>query len=137
MENGDIKSPNIKESLQELKRLLQIMAKLRSDNGCPWDREQTLDSLKPYLLEECEEVVEALDKDDMDGLQEELGDLLLQIVFQSQIAREDGLFSFNDVVRGICDKLIRRHPHVFGDVSVEDSEEVIRNWEAIKAEEKG
>ena len=119
-----------------LERLLDIMRLLRSPQGCPWDREQTLTSLKPYLIEECYEVIDAIDSGDTVHLTEELGDLLLQIVFQAQIAAEDGQFTFDDVARTIGEKLIRRHPHVFGQATVVDSKDVIRNWEAIKRTEK-
>lgn len=118
-----------------MRRLLDILELLRSPEGCPWDREQTHASLKASLLEECYEVLEALQDDDMDALQEELGDLLLQIVFHCQLAKETYAFSFQDVVRGISDKMVRRHPHVFGSVKVRDTAEVAVNWEAIKATE--
>lgn len=119
-----------------MQRLLDIMARMRGVGGCPWDREQTLESLKQYLVEECYELVDAIDSGDVDRHKEELGDLLLQIVFQAQIRREQGAFTFADVVTQICDKLIRRHPHVFGPAKVSGSREVLRNWEAIKAQEK-
>ena len=119
-------------------RLLEIMAALRSEeDGCPWDREQTLDSLKQYLIEESYEVLDAIDSGDPAKHKEELGDLLLQVVFQSRIRKEQGQFEFADVARALCEKLIRRHPHVFGDVNVSGSQEVLRNWQAIKATEKG
>ena len=117
-------------------RLLGIMARLRAPGGCPWDREQTLDSLKPYLIEEAYEVLDALERQDYEHLPEELGDLQLQIVFQAQIAREEGGFDIGDVLDRISDKLIRRHPHVFGDAAVETSSEVVERWEQIKAAEK-
>jgi tetrapyrrole methylase family protein/MazG family protein len=117
-------------------RLLDIMATLRSENGCPWDREQDLTTLKPYLIEEAYEVLDAIDRGDVNQHKEELGDLLLQVVFQSQITMEDGQFAFDDVVNAISDKLVRRHPHVFGDLAVSGSDEVLRNWDAIKREEK-
>ncbi|MBI3985532.1 MAG: nucleoside triphosphate pyrophosphohydrolase [Lentisphaerae bacterium] len=116
--------------------LLKIMALLRGKGGCPWDREQTLESLKQYLVEECYEVVDALDSGEPEKHKEELGDLLLQVVFQSQIRKEQGRFTFQDVVRSIRDKLIRRHPHVFERVRVSDSAEVLRNWDRIKGDEK-
>lgn len=118
-------------------RLLEIMRRLRAPDGCPWDREQTLESLKKYLVEECYEELDAVDSGDPARIREELGDLLLQIVFQAQICSEAGHFGFEDVARAIADKLVRRHPHVFGDVRVEDAEEVVRNWDAIKRSEKG
>jgi tetrapyrrole methylase family protein/MazG family protein len=118
-------------------RLLEIMATLRSGRGCPWDREQTLESIKPYLIEEAYEVIDAVDAGDIGKHQEELGDLLLQVVFHAQLRREQGRFEFDDVVRCVCDKLIRRHPHVFGGVRVDGAEEVLRRWEAIKVGERG
>jgi tetrapyrrole methylase family protein/MazG family protein len=118
--------------------LVAVMARLRdSETGCPWDREQTPQTLKKYVIEEAYEVVEAVDSGQPDKLREELGDLLLQVVFQSQLASEVGLFDIHDVSRGIVEKLIRRHPHVFGDVAVTGSEEVLTNWEQIKRGEKG
>ncbi|MFT7515061.1 MAG: tetrapyrrole methylase family protein/MazG family protein [Candidatus Omnitrophota bacterium] len=117
-------------------RLLDIMATLRSEQGCPWDREQNLTTLKPYLIEEAYEVLDAIDRGDVDQHREELGDLLLQVVFQSQITKEAGQFAFDDVANAISDKLVRRHPHVFGDVAVSGSDEVLTNWDAIKREEK-
>src|SRR3954465_8727311 len=117
-------------------RLLDIMDKLRDPGGCPWDREQTLRSLTPYLLEEAHEVIEAIEAGDASHHREELGDLLFQVVFQSRIAREEGKFDFASVCDSIAEKLTRRHPHVFGDASVSGSSEVVRNWERIKAEER-
>ncbi len=118
-------------------RLLEVMRILRSPGGCPWDRQQTLATLKPYLLEECHEEMEAVESGDPVRIREELGDVLLQVVFQSQICAEAGWFNFEDVAATIADKLLRRHPHVFGDVTVSGPEEVLRNWEAIKRAEKG
>jgi tetrapyrrole methylase family protein/MazG family protein len=118
-------------------RLLAVMHRLRSEQGCPWDRKQTLESLKKYLVEECYETLDAIDGGDRDKLKEELGDVLLQVVFQSQLCAEEGAFAFEDVAAAICDKLIRRHPHVFGEVSVSGAEEVLRNWDAIKRDERG
>ena len=117
-------------------RLLGIMDKLRDPGGCPWDREQTLRSLTPYLLEEAHEVIEAIEAGDAAHHREELGDLLFQVVFQSRIAREEGSFDFAAVCDSIAEKLTRRHPHVFGDVSVSGSREVVKNWERIKADER-
>ena len=117
-------------------RLADIMARLRGPGGCPWDREQTPASLRPFLLEEVYEVLEALDSGDAAALRDELGDLLLQIVFQSQLAAEAGRFTIADVARTIADKLVRRHPHVFGEVPVRDAQDVVRNWTRIKAEER-
>lgn len=119
-----------------LNDLIGVMTKLRSQDGCPWDREQTHESLRRYIIEEAYEVIEAIEDDDLWGLEEELGDLLLQVVFHSEIANENGYFDMNDVITGIYDKMIRRHPHVFSDTDVEDSDEVLVNWEAIKNEEK-
>jgi tetrapyrrole methylase family protein/MazG family protein len=124
------------ENLQRFEKLVEIMDRLREPGGCPWDREQTYETLRSYLLEECYEVADAIDRRDMDDLREELGDLLFQIVFLSRIAKEEGRFNSEDVVRGIAEKMIRRHPHVFSNVSAETSEEVLRNWEEIKRQEK-
>jgi nucleoside triphosphate diphosphatase len=112
------------------------MARLRGPGGCPWDREQTFDSIKPYTLEETYEVLEAIDNRDWPELTGELGDLLLQVLFYSQMAREEGAFSVDDVLDRLSSKLVDRHPHVFGNVKAETSSEVLRNWEALKAEEK-
>ena len=112
------------------------MARLRGPGGCPWDREQTFDSIKPYTLEEAYEVLEAIDTRDWDELRGELGDLLLQVLFYSQMAQEESKFSIDDVLERLSAKLINRHPHVFGDVTAETSSDVLRNWEAIKAQEK-
>jgi tetrapyrrole methylase family protein/MazG family protein len=118
--------------------LVSVMARLRNpDNGCPWDLKQSHETLKPYVIEEAHEVVDAIDSGDPDKLCEELGDLLLQVVFHAQLAAEDGVFDNEDVCAGIVDKLIRRHPHIFGDVTVDGAEEVLTNWQAIKATEKG
>lgn len=116
--------------------LVDVMAKLRGRNGCPWDREQTHQSLKRYLLEETYEVLEALDTGNVNKICEELGDLLLQVVFHCQIAREHGKFDINDVISGITEKMIRRHPHVFGNLEVRDSDEVLLNWDAVKKKER-
>ncbi len=124
-------------SVSRLKELVRIMEVLRAPGGCPWDREQDHVSLRPYLLEEAYEVVEALDEKDPDKLQEELGDLLLQVVFHAQIAREEGTFELEDVARGIVHKLVRRHPHVFSNLAVKDSSEVVDNWQRIKQQEPG
>ena len=118
-------------------RLVDIMQTLRGPNGCPWDREQDLRSLRRYVLEEAYEVVQVIDDDDMDALPAELGDLLLQVVFISQLASEAGIFELHQVADAISDKLIRRHPHVFGDGEVESAEEVLQRWESIKREERG
>ncbi|MBC8206334.1 MAG: nucleoside triphosphate pyrophosphohydrolase [Kiritimatiellales bacterium] len=118
-------------------RLLDVMRRLRAPDGCPWDREQTIESLRGCLIEETYEVVDAMDSGNRAALCEELGDLLLQVVFQAQIAAEEGVFTFDDVARGITDKLVRRHPHVFGDVQADTPDQVIKNWEKIKKTEKG
>ena len=117
-------------------RLVELMQRLLAPDGCPWDREQSPDSLKRYVMEEACEVVDAIESGDRAHLREELGDLLLQIVFLAELARKEGQFGSDDVVRSIVEKLVRRHPHVFGDVGVSDSEEVLRNWERIKAAER-
>ncbi len=122
-------------SLQSFYELVRVMERLRAENGCPWDRKQTHESLKPYLIEETYEVISAIDSGNDDELKEELGDLLLQIVFHAQIAKEDGRFDIDDVAKTIVEKLIRRHPHVFGDLKVSGSDEVLQNWEKIKKEE--
>jgi ATP diphosphatase len=115
---------------------VSIMARLRGPGGCPWDREQTFDSIKPYTLEEAYEVLEAIDDRDWDELRGELGDLLLQVLFYSQMAQEQSRFSIADVLDQLSTKLINRHPHVFGNVNAETSSDVLRNWEVTKAEEK-
>lgn len=117
--------------------LVEVMATLRADNGCPWDREQTHQTLKQYLIEETYEVIEALDEGQMYKICEELGDLLLQIVFHAQIASEQHQFDINDVVESITEKMLRRHPHVFGTTQVKNSQEVLVNWDKIKAQERG
>ena len=122
-------------SMKEFRELVGIMARLRASGGCPWDREQDHRSLKPYLLEEAYELLEAIDAGNDSKVCEELGDLLLQIVFHAQIGSEEGRFDAADVCRGISAKLLNRHPHVFGDVQVRDSDEVIDNWEQIKRAE--
>ncbi|MDG2333078.1 MAG: nucleoside triphosphate pyrophosphohydrolase [Myxococcota bacterium] len=125
------------ESLGTMRRLLDIMARLRDpDEGCPWDREQDFESIAPYTIEEAYEVDDAIRRGDMDDLQDELGDLLLQVVYHAQMASEAGAFDFEDVVRGISDKLIRRHPHVFGEARAASREEVRRSWEETKALER-
>jgi XTP/dITP diphosphohydrolase len=124
--------------LAALQELIDVVAKLRSpDGGCPWDLAQTPQTLTPYVIEEAYEVVDAIKGGDKEAIAEELGDLLLQVVLQAQIASEYGQFSLQEVAQGITQKLIRRHPHVFGDVSVSSADEVRQNWEQIKAAEKG
>lgn len=120
----------------EIDKLLDVVATLRDEGGCPWDREQTLESLKPYLVEEAYEVIDAIEQGSVTEHQEELGDLLLQIVMQSQIRTESGEFGFSDVAKSIKEKMVSRHPHVFGNVKVADSDEVLRNWEKNKAKNK-
>jgi len=115
----------------------EVVARLRAPDGCPWDRKQTHHSLRKYLLEETYEVLEAIDAEDWDALAEELGDVLLQVLLHAQIAFEEGEFTMTEVLQRIHRKMVRRHPHVFGDVQVADADEVVRNWEAIKAQEKG
>jgi MazG family protein len=122
--------------LKSFERLVNIMKKLLSPGGCPWDREQSHDSLKPYIIEESYEVCDAIDRGDYDNLKEELGDVALQIVFHAELARRAGLFDISDVLNGISDKMVNRHPHVFGDLKVKDSKEVLANWEEIKKKEK-
>ncbi len=117
-------------------RLVGVMQRLLADDGCPWDREQTLETLRKYVLEEACEVIDAIDGGDRGALREELGDLLLQIVFQAELGRREGAFAIDDVVTAIVDKLVSRHPHVFGDMTAADADEVLRNWEKIKAVEK-
>jgi nucleoside triphosphate diphosphatase len=121
---------------ERFERAVQIMARLRAPGGCPWDREQTFDTIKPYTLEEAYEVLEAIDNRDWPELTGELGDLLLQVLFYSQMASEEGRFSVDDVLDRLSNKLVDRHPHVFGDVKADSPAEVLRNWEALKAEEK-
>jgi len=119
-----------------LPRLVEIMDRLLAPDGCPWDREQTLDSLRPFLVEESYEVLDALAANDVPGHCEELGDLLMQIVFQAALREREGAFDMDAVVKGISDKLVHRHPHVFADATVADSADVLRQWDEIKAAEK-
>ena len=121
-----------------LEHLIQVVAQLRHpENGCPWDLAQTPETLIPYVIEEAYEVVDAIRSGDQKAIAEELGDLLLQVVLQAQIASDNGEFTLKDVAQGISQKLIRRHPHVFSDMEVSDSEQIRQNWERIKAQEKG
>ncbi|HKL62028.1 MAG TPA: nucleoside triphosphate pyrophosphohydrolase [Woeseiaceae bacterium] len=123
--------------MKNLSKLLEIMARLRDpQNGCEWDRRQTFASIAPYTIEEAYEVADAIHRHDTEGLKDELGDLLLQVVFHARIAEEAGAFDFEDVAAAICDKLERRHPHIFGDDAAADEASVRRNWEAIKAAER-
>lgn len=124
------------EAKDSFAELIDIMARLRAPGGCPWDREQTFDSIKRYTIEETYEVIDAIERRDYEALREELGDLLLQPVFHAQMASEAGLFDINDALKAINEKLIRRHPHVFGDARADNSEQVVANWDAIKASEK-
>ncbi|KGQ57241.1 nucleoside triphosphate pyrophosphohydrolase [Gallibacterium anatis] len=121
----------------KLEKFAEIIAKLRDPNGgCPWDLEQTYQTMPPHILEEAYEVVGAINQDDRKELKEELGDLLMQVVFLSQLAQEEGAFTLDDVIDGITDKIIRRHPHVFGEIKAENSDEVLKNWENIKQQER-
>jgi len=122
---------------KEIDRLIEIINKLRRPGGCPWDREQTHKSLLNCLLDETYEFFDAVEENDADMMKEELGDILLQVVFHADLGQETGAFDMEDVARGICEKLIKRHPHVFGDVKVSSSKEVLSNWEHIKKGEKG
>src|SRR5438046_2266112 len=121
---------------ERFQRAVSIRTRLRAPGGCPWDREQTFDSIKPYTLEETYEVLEAIDNRDWEELSGELGDLLLRVLFYAQMAKEQGTFSIDEVLDRLSTKLVDRHPHVFGDVKAETSSDVLRNWEALKAEEK-
>jgi MazG family protein len=121
---------------ERFERLVGIMARLRAPGGCPWDREQNFDTIKPYLLEETYEVFDAIDQRDWPGLAEELGDLMLQAVFFAQMASEEGTFRIDDSLNAIAEKLIRRHPHVFGDGDAKTPDDVKRRWDEIKADEK-
>ena len=122
---------------RDVDALLAIMAKLRDpDGGCPWDLEQTFASIAPYTIEEAYEVADAIDRGDMADLKDELGDLLLQVVFHARMAQEAGAFDFSDVAAAICDKMVRRHPHVFAGAQADDSGDVLRNWDAIKRAER-
>ncbi|KEI94473.1 nucleotide pyrophosphohydrolase [Clostridium botulinum A2B7 92] len=129
--------PKVPNNNYDFMDLLDIMDKLRGEDGCPWDREQTHVSLKKYLIEESYEVIEAIDNKDVDMIIEELGDVLLQVVFHSQIGKEDGFFEIKDVIQSICDKMINRHPHVFSDLEINSSSEVLENWDKIKSKEQG
>lgn len=122
--------------MHTFEELINITAKLRSEHGCPWDREQTHESLKPCLKEESEEVFAAIDHQDMENLCEELGDVLFQVVMHSRIAEEHGAFTIDDVVDGITEKMVRRHPHVFGDAKADSPEESLKLWNEIKRQEK-
>lgn len=126
-------TPRVGEQFLEL---LAIMARLRGEDGCPWDRKQTAQSLKSYVLEEAQELLEAIDSGDTDHIREELGDLLFHVVFLNHLFEEQGIFGMEDVLSGISKKMIRRHPHVFGNARVESEQELRRQWQEIKALEK-
>ena len=121
---------------RSFEELVQLMTTLRGPDGCPWDRKQTLPSLKPFIIEEAYEVVDAIDRDDRHALAEEVGDLLLEAVFVAELTREEGSFDIYDSITAIHEKLVRRHPHVFGDVEAKDAEQVLVNWEKLKNEER-
>lgn len=124
-------------SVKQTQRLLEIMARLRDpERGCPWDKQQTFKTIAPYTVEEAYEVADAIERDDLTALREELGDLLLQVVYHARMAEEAGLFSFEEVAAGIGDKLVARHPHVFGDADIQDAAQQTRDWEARKADER-
>ena len=123
-------------SKRSFEDLVSLMTTLRGPNGCPWDRKQSLETLKPFIIEESYEVVDAIDRNDRNALAEELGDFLLQAVFVAEIAREEGSFDVYDAITLLHDKLVRRHPHVFGDVEAKDAEQVLVNWEKLKNEER-
>lgn len=122
--------------MYSFEELVGIISELRSDHGCPWDRQQTYESLKKCLADESQEVFDAVDNRDMENLCEELGDVLLQVLLNSQIAKEEGAFTIDDVIDGLCKKMIRRHPHVFGDIKVNSPEESLALWNEIKKREK-
>lgn len=122
--------------MEEFKELVEVIARLRAKDGCQWDREQTHSTLRPNMIEEAYEAVDAIDDNDLKHLQEELGDILLQVLLHSQIASEEGAFSIEDVSRELKEKLIHRHPHVFGNVKVNSTEDILNNWDKLKAEEK-
>ncbi len=130
------RTPRVSEPGDSLPRLVELMRTLLGPNGCPWDREQTLESLRQYVIEEAHEVVDAIDRGTPELLREELGDLLLQVVFQAALAEKNAWFDMDGVVEAICDKLVRRHPWVFGDQDVTDASGAVDSWEAIKSNEK-
>lgn len=127
---------NVSDKKYSYEDFLEIIAKLRAPNGCPWDQKQTHESLRECLLEESQEVIDAINNKDDDNLCEELGDVLLQVVMHAQIAAEEGRFTMNDVIQCVSEKMVRRHPHVFGDVKVSSVEEGLDLWNAIKQQEK-
>ena len=122
--------------IAEFKDLIEIVRALRAPEGCPWDREQTMESLRYHILEEAHELIESIEEQDAKGVREECGDVLLHVVFLASLAQEQGLFDMRDIIQTLSDKLVRRHPHVFSDTSVSGSDEVSKNWERIKAEER-
>ncbi|RLQ91682.1 bifunctional methyltransferase/pyrophosphohydrolase YabN [Falsibacillus albus] len=126
----------LEETYSEFSTFRNIIAQLRGPNGCPWDKKQTHQSLKKYLIEEAYELLEAIDNDDIDHMIEELGDVMLQVLLHAQIGEDEGMFSIDDVIKGISEKMVRRHPHVFGDVEAEDEHAVLSNWDKIKQAEK-
>ncbi|MGH9812067.1 MAG: nucleoside triphosphate pyrophosphohydrolase [Candidatus Acidiferrales bacterium] len=123
-------------SKRSFEEVVQLMARLRAPDGCPWDREQTHRSLRTYLLEESYEVLDAIERDDAEALKDELGDLLLQVIFHAQMAQEQGRFGIDEVLTGLHEKLVRRHPHVFAEGKAETAQQVVHNWEALKAAER-
>jgi len=125
----------LNDSPNNLNKLLKLMERLRGEEGCPWDKKQTRNSLKPYIIEESYELIEAIDSKNTEKIKEELGDLLFQIIFQCQIAKENNEFSISDVINNIIDKMTKRHPHVFGEIKLETPEEVIKQWEIQKKSE--
>ena len=128
--------PDFSSLLPEFQRLCEVIATLRSPQGCPWDRQQTLKTIKPYTLEETYELLEAIDADDNDAIREELGDVLLQVILDAQIAADEGRFGLEEVVRLLTDKMIRRHPHVFGDEQGATTDQIRARWQTIKQQEK-
>ncbi|KML41515.1 nucleoside triphosphate pyrophosphohydrolase [Cytobacillus firmus] len=122
---------------KDFSKLRSIIAELRGPNGCPWDKKQTHESLKKYLIEEAYELIEAIDNEDTEHMTEELGDVLLQVMLHAQIGEDEGYFAIDDVIEGLSEKMVRRHPHVFGDAQAENEEDVLKNWQSIKQEEKG
>ncbi len=129
-------TPTVPKNLKDFNALLDVVKRLRGPDGCPWDKEQTHKSLTRFAIEEAHELAEAIDQDDQKEIIQEFGDVLLQVVLHSEIARQDSRFEISDVIEAISSKMIRRHPHVFGDVNVKDSDEVLKNWGEIKADEK-
>ena len=127
---------NLDDRLKEWATFREIIAALRAPDGCPWDREQTHESLKKYLIEEAHELLDAINNENDEAIIEELGDVLLQVFLHAQIGEDDGYFALEDVLEAVGSKMIRRHPHVFGDKDVANSEEVLQNWQEIKNEEK-